>query len=158
MVLKIGDIAPDFKFIDKNGNKNNLHSVPGTKIVYFFPRAFTPTCTKESCSIRDAYTQLKSQGITEVFGISTDSKQKQDKFAKEHNLQYILVNDESKQITKDYDLLWTKFMILKMAKRFSFIVDENNQIKAFKNAGLKGERTTHGIEKHGEELLDLLTQ
>ena len=51
MKLEIGDEAPDFEFVDKDGSTKTLHSVKGNKIVFFFPKAFTQGCTQENCSI-----------------------------------------------------------------------------------------------------------
>ena len=61
-MLQIGDSAPDFEFIDKDGSKKNFHSLKGNKIIFFFPKAFTPGCTRESCSIRDNYEDIKQNG------------------------------------------------------------------------------------------------
>ena len=154
MKLNIGDIAPDFEFIDKDGSKKKFHSVKGNKIIFFFPKAFTPGCTRESCSIRDNYEDLKQKGIQEVFGISTDSKEKQDKFINEYNLNFILVEDKSKKISKDYGVLLNVF-IVNVSKRCTFVVNEENKIINATNIGLKGSNTKYGLKNYGKELLEL---
>ena len=128
MKLQIGDTAPDFDFIDKDGNTHSFHSVNRTKIVFFFPKAFTPGCTKESCSIRDNYEELKNKGYSEIFGVSTDSHEKQMKFAKEYDLNFILVDDKSKKISKEYGVLMNA-VVINVSKRCTFIVDEENKMK-----------------------------
>ena len=56
MTLNVGDEAPDFDFVHSDNSLTNLHSLDGLKIIYFFPKAFTPGCTKESCSIKYLHT------------------------------------------------------------------------------------------------------
>ncbi|OLS28650.1 MAG: putative peroxiredoxin bcp [Candidatus Heimdallarchaeota archaeon LC_2] len=60
MALKKGDQAPNFTYKDKNGNQQEFHNLTGRKIVFFFPRAFTSTCTKEVCSIQESYDNTKT--------------------------------------------------------------------------------------------------
>lgn len=154
MKLQIGDTAPDFDFIDKDGNTKNFHSIKGTKIVFFFPKAFTPGCTKESCSIRDNYEDLKNKGYSEIFGVSTDSHEKQMKFAKEYDLNFVLVDDKSKKISKEYGVLMSA-VVINVSKRCTFIVDEENKIKEATNIGLSGGHTKYGLQNYGKELLEL---
>ena len=154
MKLEVGDIAPDFEFIDKDGQKKNFHSVNGNKIVFFFPKAFTPGCTKESCSIRDNYEDLRQSGISEIFGISTDSHDKQEKFAKEYNLNFVLVEDKSKKITKEYGALLKTF-VFNVSERYTFVVDGENKIIKATNIGLGGGNTKYGLKNYGKELLEL---
>ena len=155
MSLQIGDIAPDFEFIDRDGTKKNFHSVEGPKLVYFYPKAFTPTCTKESCSIQESYSDLKKKGIVEVFGISTDSRDKQEKFASKYGLEFLMVDDKNLEISKSYGILIKKFVLFNISRRFTFLVDAENKIKTINNIGLKGDKTKYGIEKYGQELLEL---
>ncbi len=154
MKLRIGDTAPDFEFIDKDGSKKNLHSVKGKKIIFFFPKAFTPGCTQESCSIRDNYEDLKQTGISEVFGVSTDSKEKQDEFIKAYDLNFILVEDKSKKISKDYGVLLNA-LVVNMSKRWTFVIDDENKIVSATNIGMGGKNTKYGLKNYGKELLEL---
>lgn len=154
MKLEIGDEAPDFEFVDRDGSTKNLHSVKGNKIVFFFPKAFTKGCTQESCSIRDNYEDLKQNGITEVFGVSTDSKEKQDRFIKEYDLNFILVEDKSKKISKEYGVLMNA-IVLNVSKRYTFVINEDNIITNATNIGMAGRNTKYGLKNYGKELIEL---
>ena len=154
MKLQVGDSAPDFEFIDRDGTTKNFHSVKGTKLVFFFPKAFTPGCTSESCSIRDNYDDLKLKGVSEVFGVSTDSHKKQEEFAKEYNLNFILVEDTSKHISKDYGVLLNA-VVLNLSKRWTFVVNDENKIVSATNIGMGGGNTKYGLKEYGKELLEL---
>ena len=154
MKKQLGDIAPDFEFVDRNGNGKNFHSVPGKKIVFFFPKAFTPGCTMESCSIRDNYEDLKQNGISEIFGISTDSHEKQESFAEKYNLNFLLVEDQSRKISESYGVL-LHAIILNMSRRYTFVVDDENKIIKVSNIGMAGNNTKYGLKNYGKELLEL---
>ena len=78
--LKEGDKAPDFTGRDESGNSVSLKALKGKKVIlYFYPADDTPTCTTESCNLRDNYPKLKRKGY-EVFGISADDEKSHQKF------------------------------------------------------------------------------
>jgi len=154
-VLKIGDLAPNFEYIDNNETKQELHSLQGKKLVFFFPKAFTSGCTKQSCSLQDSYQDLKQEGIQEVFGISLDSKETLTKFANRYNLEYIFVSDKDKKISKEYGVFRNK-LFFKFADRDSFIIDENNIIISILQNGLSGKKSELGLHNHGIEVINSL--
>ena len=79
-MLKEGDKAPAFTGKDQDGNKISLSDYKGKKLLlYFYPEADTPTCTIESCNLRDNYGLLKRKGFT-IVGVSPDDEKKQKKF------------------------------------------------------------------------------
>lgn len=91
--LKAGDPAPDFKLLDQSGEEVRLADFRGKKLlVYFYPKADTPGCTKQACSIRDNRPDLSSLGI-DVVGISPDKPDNQDKFDQKYNLGFPLLSD-----------------------------------------------------------------
>ena len=70
-------------------------------LVFFYPKAFTPGCTAQSCSLRDGYETLAKQGVT-IIGVSTDSVETQKKFKAEHRLPYTLIADSDKKVIKAF--------------------------------------------------------
>ena len=87
-----GDTLPDFTLHDQNGQPFASSQLKAKQpvVVYFYPKNFTPGCTKEACSFRDAYEDFKDLGA-EVIGISADSDASHQKFAKRYNLPFILL-------------------------------------------------------------------
>jgi peroxiredoxin Q/BCP len=89
-----GDVAPDFTLRDQDGNDVNLSDFRGRKtIVYFYPAASTPGCTKEACDFRDSLASLQAAGY-EVVGVSPDSIKALAKFAGEEQLTFPVLSDE----------------------------------------------------------------
>ncbi|MGC1631009.1 MAG: redoxin domain-containing protein, partial [Gelidibacter sp.] len=74
--LKAGDKAPNFSAKDEQGNTISLSDYKGKKLViFFYPKASTPTCTTEACNLRDNYEDLKAKGY-EILGVSADSSKR----------------------------------------------------------------------------------
>ncbi|MFJ4027729.1 thioredoxin-dependent thiol peroxidase [Paenarthrobacter sp. NPDC089989] len=97
-----GDPAPDFTLTDKDGSKISLSDFRGKKtIVYFYPAASTPGCTKQACDFRDSLASLKGAGY-EVLGISPDSTTALAKFADEEELTFPLLSDEDHAVADAY--------------------------------------------------------
>lgn len=94
MGLNIGDKIPDFQLTDQNGETFDINSVKGIKtlVIYFYPKNFTPGCTKEACSFRDHYEDFLKYGA-QVIGISSDSKKSHRQFAEKHQLPFTLLSD-----------------------------------------------------------------
>lgn len=92
--LKIGDKVPEFTSYDQDGNQVSLSDYSGKKlIVFFYPKANTPTCTVEACNLRDNYKMLQDQGY-ELLGVSADSQKRQANFKKKFDFPYPLLADE----------------------------------------------------------------
>lgn len=93
VVLHVGDSAPELDLQNQNGEMRSLTQLRGTAaIVYFFPKAFTPGCTKEVCDFRDSRSDLERAGYT-VFGVSADSPQTLREFADAHGVGHDLLSD-----------------------------------------------------------------
>ncbi len=131
MGLKIGDKAPDFVLKDQNGKERSLSEFKGRKVLlYFYPRDFTPGCTKEACGIRDNFEGFEKLDVV-VLGVSTDSVESHKKFAQKHNLPFILLSDEKAEVTKKYGVWKKKKMTGKEffgIARTSFLIDEEGKI------------------------------
>lgn len=131
VTLKEGDKAPAFSGTDQDGKKISLADYKGKKLVlYFYSEAGSPTCTIESCNLRDNYSLLKKNGI-EVVGVSPDTEAVQKKFEIKYKLPFPLVADAGHEIVK-------KFGVWDMKKLFgreymgvlrtTFFIDEKGSI------------------------------
>lgn len=102
IILKEGDKAPAFTAKDQNGKKVSLADYKGKMLVlYFYSEAGSPTCTIESCNLRDNYALLKKKGF-EVVGVSPDDEGKQKKFEIKYKLPFLLVADAENIVTTAY--------------------------------------------------------
>lgn len=129
--LKPGDKAPDFALKDQNGKTVTLGDFKGKKLlVYFYPKADTPGCTKQACSIRDSRPDLGVTGISAV-GISPDMPESQKKFDDKYNLSFPLLSDPEHSVSIAYDVWGEKVRCGKTSigiTRSSFLVDEDGII------------------------------
>jgi thioredoxin-dependent peroxiredoxin len=100
--LQPGDSAPDFSLPDADGNEVSLADHKGRKvIVYFYPAALTPGCTKQACDFTDNLDELARAGY-DVIGVSPDTSAKLAKFRDKENLRVTLVGDPSKNTMEAY--------------------------------------------------------
>ncbi|UCB46173.1 MAG: thioredoxin-dependent thiol peroxidase [Spirochaetota bacterium] len=129
--LKKGDNAPGFSLADQNGNSTSLEDYKGKKVLlYFYPRADTPGCTKQACSVRDNMATLKGLSIA-VLGISPDSPERQKKFDDKYNLGFPLLSDTDHRVADLYGVWGEKSMYGKKLwgiLRSSFLIDEKGTV------------------------------
>ena len=129
--LDSGDKAPDFKLTDQNEKEVKLENFKGRKLlVYFYPKADTPGCTKQACNVRDAQEELADLNV-DVVGISPDAPAKQKKFDDKHGLGFSLLSDQDNAIAKAYGAWGEKSMYVKKYEgiiRSSLLIDENGKI------------------------------
>ena len=131
MAIQVGQQAPDFTLRDSEKNKVTLSEQKGKNVVLiFFPLAFTGTCTKELCSIRDNYNIYDSLDA-QVYGISVDSLHALDKFKKEQNLNFPLLSDFNKEVSKAYDTIYEHFFndMDGVSKRSAFVIDKEGIVR-----------------------------
>lgn len=99
--FSVGDFAPDFTLSDSAGNPVNLAALAGAGakgvVVYFYPRASTPGCTKEACDFRDSLSSLVAAGFA-VVGVSPDKPAALEKFANKQQLNFPLLSDPEKKV------------------------------------------------------------
>ena len=130
--LDVGDKAPDFTLVNQDGAKVSLADLKGQKvIVYFFPAALTPGCTKEA---EDFNANLKAleKGNYSVFGVSPDSVEKMRKFQEAHKLKFTLLADPDLTVHKKYGAFGEKSMYGRTYEgvlRSTFVVDEKGKIE-----------------------------
>jgi peroxiredoxin Q/BCP len=129
--LNIGDKAPAFSLLDQDGKKVSLSDFKGKKLLlYFYPKADTPGCTKQACSVKDASKELKKLG-TAALGISPDEPPKQKKFDEKYSLGFPLLSDPDNKVAKAYGAWGEKSMYGKKYMgiiRSSFVIDEKGKI------------------------------
>jgi thioredoxin-dependent peroxiredoxin len=131
--LEVGDKAPSFSLPDADGNKVSLADYRGRKlIVYFYPAASTPGCTKEACDFRDNLADLNDAGLA-VVGISPDSPAKLAKFRDAEHLTFPLLSDPDRKVLTAWGAFGEKKMYGKIVQgviRSTFVVDEKGRIAA----------------------------
>jgi peroxiredoxin len=142
-MLAVGSTAPD---IDAEGSGGRFRLADTAhnlcSVIYFFPKAFTPGCTKETAGFRDNYTELLLAGAALV-GVSTDDRETQCKFAESLSAPFPVVSDPDGAIARAYDVLWP---LVGLAKRVTYVVSPAREIlAAFHHEIL--------IEKHRDDVL-----
>ncbi|ARQ70466.1 thioredoxin-dependent thiol peroxidase [Streptomyces marincola] len=129
--LQPGDPAPAFTLPDAEGKPVSLADHAGRKvIVYFYPAALTPGCTKQACDFTDNLDLLASSGY-DVIGVSPDAPEKLAKFRDKEELRVTLVSDPEKQVLQAYGAFGEKTMYGKKVTgviRSTFVVDENGTV------------------------------
>ena len=129
--LNVGSKAPDFTLLDQGGKKVSLKDFQGDKLlVYFYPKASTPGCTTQSCSVRDHLSEFQALGVKAI-GISPDLPDKQRKFDDKYQLGFPLLSDPDHKIAEAYGVWGTKKMYGKEYMgiiRSSFLIDERGKV------------------------------
>lgn len=151
MIPQKGDNVPSFHGTLQDGTPISNDSLIGKKyILFFYPKDDSPGCTKEACSIRDNFKEIKNLGF-EVYGVSPDNEKKHQKFIDKYEFQYSLIADPEKEIINSFKV-WgpKKFMGREIVGvyRTTFIIDEKGAILSV-------------IEKvktkdHGQQIIDAI--
>jgi peroxiredoxin Q/BCP len=130
--LAPGEKAPAFSLSDADGNTVSLSDFTGRKvIVYFYPAASTPGCTKQACDFRDSLAELNEAGL-DVIGISPDKPEKLAKFRDHEGLTFPLLSDPDKKVLTAWGAFGEKTMYGKTVQgviRSTFVVDEKGDIE-----------------------------
>ena len=148
-ILANGTKAPNFNLPNAKGEMLSLASLKGKWVVlYFYPRDDSPICTKQACSFRDDMRKLENLGAI-VVGISVDDGKSHADFAKKYSLPFPLLSDKDGAVATQYGAL-TNFGIIKMAKRYTFLIDPNGMLqKSYLDVD---------VSKHSQQIIDDLTQ
>ncbi len=142
-----GDPAPDFEAKAHTGETVRLSDYKGRIVVlYFYPRAMTPGCTREGVRFNELYEEFQKYGAV-VLGVSTDPVEKNRKFAEKYGFKFPLLSDEKGEIAEKYGVLESRKSGAIAAKRTTFIIDKNGVIRRI----LKNIRPA---EKHADMALD----
>jgi peroxiredoxin Q/BCP len=123
--LEVGAPAPDVTVLNQDGQSVSLGALyaAGTVLVYFYPKADTPGCTKQACSLRDDFAALSDRGIT-VVGVSTDSPEAQKKFQEKYQLPFTLMADTEKKIVDAFGVPTR----MGMASRQAFLIQDGKVV------------------------------
>jgi peroxiredoxin Q/BCP len=147
--LAAGDKAPAFSLPDADGNKVSLADYKGRRlVVYFYPAASTPGCTKQACDFRDNLHDLNDAGL-DVVGISPDKPEKLAKFRDAEGLTFPLLSDPDRKVLSAYGAFGEKQMYGKTVQgviRSTFVVDEEGKI-AVAQYNVKAAHTATFIRK-----------
>jgi thioredoxin-dependent peroxiredoxin len=130
--LKSGDVAPDFTLPDADGNKVSLSAYRGHRVIlYFYPAAMTPGCTKQACDFRDSLSSLAAAGLT-VLGISPDGEGKLAKFRDKEGLNFPVLSDSDRSVLTEYGAYGEKMMYGKKTVgviRSTFVIGPDGTIE-----------------------------
>lgn len=123
-MIAVGSLAPDFSLPDETGTMRSLSSYRGKKVVLiFYPGDNTPVCTSQLCNYRDNFEKFQARGIA-VLGISTDSVDSHQGFAKKFSFPFPLLADKDKTVHKLYDTLG----FLGLPQRAYVVIDEAGKV------------------------------
>jgi peroxiredoxin Q/BCP len=122
-----GMAAPDFSLPDAAGRLHRLADYRGRWLVlYFYPKADTPGCTREACVLRDEWQEFQRRGVA-VLGVSMDRQTDQQAFAGKHGLPFPLLSDVSGRVAGAYGSIWD-LAVLRFAKRHTFLIDPEGRV------------------------------
>ncbi len=149
--IEEGQVAPDFSLKDQDGKVVSLKNFKGSDIVlYFYPKDDTPGCTMEACSFRDNMASLTKKGAV-VLGVSNDDTESHVKFAKKYSLNFKLLSDVDRTVSKAYGVYQKRNMYGKDywgIVRSTFIIGKDGRVrKAWRGVRVDG---------HTEEVLKAL--
>ncbi len=128
LALDTGAQAPQFTLQNQHGQ--NVSIAPNTEkawtVLYFYPKADTPGCTKQACAFRDAIKVIEKDNIR-VYGISTNTVQELKEFQDKYKLNFTLLSDAKGEISSKFG---AKMPIINISKRYTFILDDTLKIRS----------------------------
>ncbi len=149
-LIKTGDRVADFELPDQTGARRNLGALlaDGPVVLFFYPAAMTPGCTKEACHFRDLAAEFAAVGASRV-GISTDAVDKQAEFADQQGFDYPLLSDVDGAVATAFGVkrgLLGKFLPV---KRTTFVIDTDRTV-------LKVISSEFSMDTHADKALEVL--
>lgn len=125
--VAVGDVAPDFRLQDQDGQWQTLAQYRGQYVaLYFYPKDQTPGCTKQACSFRDSSVAFKAVGAV-ILGVSLDDVESHGEFAKKYSLPFPLLADTDGAVATRYNVL-RDMLVMKMAKRETFLIGPDGRV------------------------------
>ena len=126
--MQINDLVPDFTLLDQDGTPRTLSTMlrDGPVVLFFYPAAMSPGCTKESCHFRDLKAEFDALGAQPV-GISMDSSTRQAEFAQKNSFDYPLLADVDGVVAHQFGV--KRSLSFLKVKRASFVIGEDQRIR-----------------------------
>ena len=125
--VTVGEVAPDFRLQDQNGEWHTLEQYRGQWVaLYFYPKDDTPGCTTEACAFRDNIFAFENIGAT-ILGVSLDDVDSHKEFADKYSLPFSILADTNKEAATEYGV-YVKMGTREMAKRESFLIDPQGRV------------------------------
>jgi len=145
--MKIGDKIPDFTLIIDKNIETSFYSILNNQklVLFFYPKDFTPGCTKEACAFRDSYQDFLDNGAN-VLGISSDSEESHLNFMSDFNLPYKLISDSDGKIGKIFNV---KKSLGLLPERVTFIINNDGTL-------IHSFSSQFNINKHIRKSLEIL--
>ncbi len=136
--LKKGDMAPNFCLFNQDSKEVKLSDYRGQNVaVYFYPMDGSWGCTRQACSLRDGFTDLKNAGIT-IIGISSDSVKSHKKFQEKNHLPFVILSDAKQKVAELYGVARGFLFSWLGSKRVTFLIGKDGRIvDVLKNIDLK---------------------
>jgi peroxiredoxin Q/BCP len=147
--MDVGDVAPDFELPDEEGKPRKLSTelAHGPVVLFFYPKALTGGCTKESCHFRDLAGEFAAVGAQRI-GISADPVDRQKRFSEKHSFDFPLLSDPDRVVAQQ---LGAKRPGPLVNKRVTFVIDTDRRILAVINSETN-------MDKHADEALAVLSE
>jgi len=146
--LEVGDVAPDVAVRDENGHEVRLSESygDGFTLVYFYPKADTPGCTAQACSLRDDFAELHQRGVR-VVGVSADNPAAQLRFKEKYRLPFTLLADTDHLVANAFGVR----LLLGMPHRQSFLIQGGRIVWRDLSASTKDQArdVRQALEKRG---------
>ena len=152
MRMRAGDVVPDFELPDQDGTPRRLSEllVDGPVVLFFYPAAMTPGCTKEACHFRDLAAEFAAAGARRV-GISADSVDRQREFADKHGFDYPLLSDGDGEVARQFGVQ-RGGVVRRLGlpvKRWTFVIGRDRRV-------LKVISSELNMDRHADEALAAL--
>jgi peroxiredoxin Q/BCP len=146
-VLDVGERAPDFELPSTSGGNFRLSEAvrSGPVVIFFYPKAFTPGCTKESCHFRDVAAAYKEVGAQRI-GISADSLERQKAFVERYKLDYPMCSDKDRAVARLYGVKRPGPLF---NRRATFVIDTEMKVIAVIQSELE-------MNLHADRALEVL--
>ena len=147
MNVKIGDVFPNFKLKDENGEEFNLEKdiTNSFLALYFYPKDETPGCTKQACYFKDFYEDFKTFDC-EIIGVSSDDKNSHEKFKNNYSLPFKLLSDQNSKLRKQLELPKDFFGL--SPGRITFLINKNKEILFIHRSSLNMKSHINSVLKY----------